>query len=304
MNMETVKPLLHDSGVIFDSLSHQYFLNGKELHGITSTLVHRAFPDTYKDIPEAILQAAAERGTAIHETIQFCEENEMEGNIPEYASYKRMKEDNHLTYLTHEYIVTDGLRYASPIDLVFTDNEGKIVLADIKTTAVPHYENVALQLSIYKRFFEGQNPDLKVDRVALIWLRDDKSEYKEMQVWADELLDELFDADLNDKPYDITSTYGDFPAKVYDVQQYLSLLETEVKTKTEELKAIKEGLCQMMMERNIKSFTTPLLKMTTTTPKPRKTFDSKAFQSDHPDMYKEYMREGEAPKPSLRITYY
>ena len=39
-----------------------------------------------------------------------------------------------------------------------TDEDGGIVLADIKTTYDKHYEKVALQLSIYKRFFERQNP--------------------------------------------------------------------------------------------------------------------------------------------------
>ena len=295
-------PVLKESGVVFNEDTHQYFLDGKELQGITSTLVHRAFPDTYKDVPEEMLRKAAERGTNVHEAIQFCEENGLESEMPEYRSYKQMKDANGLTYVTHEYIVTDRVHYASAIDLVFVDAEGKIVIADIKTTYTPHYENVALQLSIYKRFFERQNPDLKVDRCVLIWLRDDRSEYKVMPVWADEILDTLIDADCNDLPFDVTSTYGDLPQKVYDVQAYLCQLEDLVKAKTEELKQIKDGLCQMMLERNIKSFTTPMLKMTTVTPKPRETFDAKAFAADHPDLYKQYVKTGEV-KPSVRITY-
>ena len=147
-------PVLKDSGVVFKEDTHQYFLGDKELLGITSTLVHRAYPDTYKDVPEDVLMKAAERGTNVHQTIQFCEENKIEGSTPEYISYKAMKEANGLTYVTNEYIVTDGERYASAIDLVFVDGEGKIVIGDIKTTYIPHYDNVALQLSVYKRFFE------------------------------------------------------------------------------------------------------------------------------------------------------
>jgi len=295
-------PVLKDSGVVFKEDTHQYFLGDKELLGITSTLVHRAFPNTYRDIPEEVLMKAAERGTNVHQTIQFCEENKIEGSTPEYISYKAMKDANGLTYVTNEYLVTDGKRYASAIDLVFVDEEGKIVIGDIKTTYTPHYDNVALQLSIYKRFFERQNPDLKVDRCVLIWLRDEKSEYKEMTVWGDEVLDMLIDSDIKDLPFDINSTYGDLPQKVYDVQAYLYQLEQDVKEKTEELKQIKEGLCQMMLERGIKSFTTPTLKMTTVTPKPKKSFDSKTFAAEHPDLYEQYVKESEV-KPSVRITY-
>ena len=296
------KPILKDSGVRFDEVEHRYWLGNKELLGITSTLVHRAFPDTYKDIPAEVLMRAAQRGTNVHECIQFCEENGLDSDMPEFKSYQGIKFFNNLTYVTHEYIVTDGKRYASPIDLVFVDGDGKIVLADIKTTYVPHYDNVALQLSIYKRFFEMQNPDLKVDRCALIWLRDDKHEYKEMAIWADELLNDLFDADEKDVPFDITNTYGNLPQKVYDVQEYLCQLEADVKAKTEELKTIKDGLCQMMLDRGIKSFTTPMLKMTTITPKPKKTFDSKSFSEAYPDLYNEYLKES-IVKPSVRITY-
>lgn len=58
----------------------------------------------------------------------------------------------------------------------------------------------------------------------------------------------------------------------------------------------------MMLERGIKSFTTPTLKMTTVTPKPKKTFDSKAFAAEHRDLYEQYVKESEV-KPSVRITY-
>jgi hypothetical protein len=124
----------------------------------------------------------------------------------------------------------------------------------------------------------------------------------ELPVVADEVLDDLFKADAEDKPFEISKTYGDLPAKVYDVQQYLYDLEMEVKAKTEELKRIKEGLCSMMVERNIVSFSTPILKLTRVTPKPRESFDTKRFAQEHPELYKEYVKIGNVT-PSIRITY-
>ena len=210
-----------------------------------------------------------------------------------------------LTTVANEYTVSDEEHYASQIDIVLESIDGEICLADIKTTYNLDKESTAMQLSIYKRFFEMQNPDLEVSRIYVIWLpnRDHTiAEMVELPVVADEVLDDLFKADAEDKPFEISKTYGDLPAKVYDVQQYLYDLEMEVKAKTEELKRIKEGLCSMMVERNIVSFSTPILKLTRVTPKPRESFDTKRFAQEHPELYKEYVKIGNVT-PSIRITY-
>jgi hypothetical protein len=233
---------LVQSNVVFDKERHTYTLDGKQLQGVTSTLVKRAFPDTYKDVPEEVLRRAAIRGTAIHEKIENYEADVDYSYSDELLSYLTIKDEQKLTHIASEYIVTDGEKYASAIDLVFTDDEGGIILADVKTTYEPHYENVTLQLSIYRRFFELQNPGLKVKGIALIWLREKKSEWRMLAPWAEECLDDLFKADAEDKPFDITKTYGDLPAKVADVELYLCELEREVKEKTEKMDAIKAGL--------------------------------------------------------------
>lgn len=295
-------PELYKSPVVFDNEYHTYQLNGKYLKGVTSTLVQRAFPHTYEGISDDVLANAAERGTKIHLAIQEYEDNFILSDSQELISYVQIKDEHNLTHLASEYLVSDEKNYASMIDHVFLDEDGNIILADIKTTYEPHYENVALQLSVYKRFFEMQNPDLHVKAIALIWLRYEKSEYRELPVWADEALDMLIDADLEDAPFDITKTYGDLPQKVYDVQQYLMMLDADIKAKTEEFKTIKEGLCKMMMDKGIKKFTTPVMQLTTVTPTPKKTFDSARFKEDYPDLYEQYTKVSEV-KPSMRITF-
>jgi len=302
-------PVLNQSPVTFRSEDHTYWLGKKELQGITSTLIRRAFPDTYKR-PERyteeewqeVLANAAAKGSNVHETIELHDELGIVSDLPELQSYIRIKQENKLSVVATEYVVSDEKHYATAVDKVMMRPDGGIILVDFKRTSSKHYENVALQLSICKRFFEMQNPDLKVSGCFLMWLRDEKSEFTQLPVWADEMLDNLIEADINDQSFDVTTTYGDLPQKVYDVQTYLYELEELVKTKTEELKRIKDGLCQLMLERNIKSFTTPVLKMTTVTPKPRETFDAKTFAAEHPDLYKQYVKKGEV-KASVRITY-
>lgn len=305
-----MKIALRQSPVIFDSETHTYLLDGVILQGITSTLVKRAFPDTYKKPAgytdeewEEVLNNAAAKGSNMHETIELYDELGVTSDLPELQSYIRIKEENKLKVLATEYVVSDEKNYATAIDKVLLTPDDEIIIVDFKRTSTKHYDNVALQLSICKRFFEMQNPDLKVAGCYLMWLRDKKSEFKKMPVWSDEQLDELIKADLANESFEVEKTYGNLPQRVAEVEDYLFQLESDVKEKTEELKRIKDGLCQMMLERGIKSFETDRIKMTTVTPKPREGFDSKSFQTDHPDLYQQYVKVGGESKPSVRITY-
>ena len=300
-------PILKESGVVFNEGTHQYFLDGKELQGITSTLVHRIFPHDYDNVSQEKLNERAEYGHKVHDMLEFCILNGLDSDMAEWQMFKAIVAEQSLQVVRCEYIVTDFEHYASPIDVVMMNADGGVVLIDIKTNYAPPVEKATVQLSWYKRHFERMNPELKVVGCAVIWVRDDAkrghlSGYYPITPWADEALDLLIDSDLKDLPFDIQQTYGTLPARVYDVQQYLADLEAEVKAKTEELKQIKDGLCQIMLEKGIKKFTTDVLQMTTVTPKPRETFDSKAFAADHPDLYKQYVKTGEV-RPSVRITY-
>ena len=300
-------PTLAKSPVEFFPEEHKYLLNGEELKGVTSTLVKRVFPLKTPDWMteeewQLRLNNAAERGSKVHEIIERYENDFDMCDAPELYGYLEERDSHGLTHVASEYLVSDEKHYASKIDHVFVDQYGGIVIVDIKTNYTPPYEKTALQLSIYKWLFELQNPKLKVSKCAMIWLREDKHEYKELTPWASEMVDELVQADINDLPFDIQKTYGDLPAKVFDVQVYLRKLEEDVKQKTEELKTIKEGLCRMMLDKGIKTFSTDVMQMTTVTPKPRETFDSKSFAKDYPDLFKEYVKTSEV-KPSVRITY-
>ena len=300
---------LKRSPVRFVSEDHTYWLGDKELNGITSTLIKRAYPDTYKKPDrytqeewDAILANAAAKGSNMHETIELYDELGVMSELPELQSYIRVKEENGLEVLATEYVVSDEEHYATAIDKVMMTPNGDIILVDFKRTYDLHLENVTLQQSICKRWFEKLNPELEVTDIYVLWMRDDQWRFENLVPWADEILDELIEADLNDKPFEIEKAYGNLPAKVYDVQVYLRSLEQEVKAKTEELKTIKDGLAEMMLAQGIKRFTTDILQMTTVTPKPRETFDAKAFAADHPDLYKQYIKKSEV-KPSVRITY-
>lgn len=304
--MKTI-PVLADSGVRFDAKAHRYWLGDKELNGITSTFVKRLNPDEYKDVDEAYLAKRAEYGHGVHEMIDFCIDNGIDSDSVEWKMYKEMMTPKNVTCIKFEYIVTDGERYASPIDLVYLKEDGTILLADIKTNYAPPIEKAEVQLSWYKRQFERMNPELKVSEIAVIWLRDDAkrgalSGYYEVRPWADELLDALIQCDIDDTDFaPIAKSWGDFPMKFAQVEDEVARIEQELKAAKERQEELKKGLYELMAERNIKQFTGSRVKLTRVLPSKSKTFDSTKFKKEHADLYKEYVKETEKAG-SLRIT--
>ena len=85
---------LNQVPVRFDQESHTYTdeRTGKQLNGITGTLIHRVFPDKYKDIPQSILANAAARGSNVHEDIELAEELGVVPTTEEGKNYFKLKE--------------------------------------------------------------------------------------------------------------------------------------------------------------------------------------------------------------------
>ena len=235
------------------------------------------------------------------ETIELYDELGAVSDLPELQSYIRIKEENHLTVLATEYVVSDEKDYATAIDKVLMREDGSIILVDFKRTSAIHIENVTCQQSICKRFFERQNPDLKVAAIYLMWLRDDKSKFVELTPWADEAIDLLIKSDKEDIPFDIIATYGNLPAKFAEVEAEVARIEVEVKRMQETQKLMKDGLYKLMEEANVKSWTGSRLKLTRVLPTTGKTFDSKRFEEEHPDIYKKYLKDT-SRAGSLKIT--
>lgn len=112
MTTETKKITLNVPRVTFIEESHQYFIGKKELKGVTGTLIKKAFPDTYKNIPESVLMKAAERGSLIHNTFEtFC--SIFDADIKQYPNPTEELQAFHsmlvaydLHYVASEYLVT------------------------------------------------------------------------------------------------------------------------------------------------------------------------------------------------------
>lgn len=292
------------SKVRFDEEHHRYFLGEKELSGITGTLIKKAFPDTYKGIPDAVLAKAAERGNVVHQNLELFDTicnsdiNIMPSVLPEVKDYNEMLISYGLHHVDSEYLVTDNENFASAIDKVLADNEGNIYLADIKTTASLHYDNVSLQLSIYAKWFEEQNPDLKVKEIVCMWFKNGQSKFQPLPRVSDEQIDELINAYLAED--------ADYQYKV-EIPEQFSALEQEYRLITARMDALKikqddlkEQMMKMMEANKQKSIKTNIGSYSYVAATTKKTFDTKLFKDTEPEHYEHYLKET-TTKPSIRI---
>lgn len=286
---------LNQSWVVFNEEEHTYTLNGKQLHGITGMLSRQLFADKYKDVPEYILKRAAERGTAIHKDCEFADATGLEPQTTEGKNYLELRKGYQV--VANEYTVSDNEYFASNIDCVWTKDE-KIILADIKTTAHLDEEYISWQLSIYAYLFELQNPHLKVSALYGVWLRDDIAKLVEVERKPLEDITLLLECEKNGEQFPI-------PVKDSLIAQSAISLLVEAKQLadyyTKKAKEVEEALMQAMVANGIKSWDAEVFKATYTPETESTTFDTKKFQGEHPELYKEYLKKS-TRKESLRIT--
>lgn len=304
MTAETKKITLNVPRVTFIEESHQYFIGKKELKGVTGTLIKKAFPDTYKNIPESVLMKAAERGGLIHNTFEtFCsifdaDLKQYPNPTEELLAFHSMLVAYDLHYVASEYLVTDGENFASAIDGIFSDSEGNIYLVDYKTTATLHYDNVSLQLSIYAKWFEEQNPDLKVKEIVCMWFKNGQSKFQPLPRVADWQIDDLINAYLADDT--------EYQYKV-EVPEQFSALEQEYRLVSARMDALKikqddlkEQMMKMMEANKQKSIKTNIGSYSYVESTTKRTLDMKLFKEKYPNAY-EKLTKVSISKPSIRI---
>lgn len=290
---------LQESGVRFDQEQHRYFLGVAELSGITGFLKKHVFPDKYKDIPQWILDRAASNGTLIHESIEL-----LDGGFPpaemsdELKSYQRIKKENNLTTVANEYIVTDKEHFASGIDLVLTNDKEEIILADIKTTSVLDKEYVSWQLSIYAYLFEMQNPSLKANKLFVIWLRGDKSEYAEVERIDTEIIKDLLQCEVDGREFvnPLANPEADVPVAIKDAEYSVYTLVTQLKELNEKKKQLSEGLLKLMQENDVKSYKGQYITLSRKAAYMKKSIDSKKLEEKYPEVYAACIKETNYPE--------
>lgn len=301
-----MKKSLINSPVQFNEDGHTYTINGHTLNGVTP-IIAWLFPNTYKGIPQDVLERAAQYGGMIHKK---CELADSLGIVdhPSVQDYKELLEQRGLKPLLSEYLVSDEKDIASSIDKVFDTDNDCFDLADIKTTSKVHVPNVTMQLSIYAWLFERQNDGVKAGRLFCIWLP--KPEYGqadiiELERIPSEVCEYVVELYLKGgSPLDawsVLSQYrqltsetkkrGDSPEWMKDMMDELINIKQAKDSLDEREKEIKDILLKQMQEQDIDKMGNDLIEVTRKGAYERTSIDSKLLQAQHPDIYKECLKK-------------
>lgn len=158
--------LRKNTEVFFDPVSHSYTNSeGKLLLGVTELLHKHGLAPDLSGIPDATLNAAAEKGKRVHEYLQAYEAGEMVQTSDLLDEYKALG----LHHIASEFLISDNEIVASSIDMIYEARENEVIIVDIKTTEKKNLRYVAWQTSIYRELFERQNPGVKVAGQYLLW---------------------------------------------------------------------------------------------------------------------------------------
>lgn len=173
----------------FSEISHTYLLDGIIVPSVTQVL-GRNFPGEYAQVSESVLAKAAERGTAIHKSIENYCKGEDDGTEAVW-NFKRLQKRHKLKPIYNEIPVTIDARIAGRLDMV-AEIDGATAVADIKTTATLNKEKLTYQLNLYKIGVE-QCYDIAIQKLYGIHLRDGKAKLVEVPVlegteWKEKLL--------------------------------------------------------------------------------------------------------------------
>lgn len=286
---------LANSAVIFDSAAHKYYLNDKELSGVTSIIKNLVFGGTlYNNIPEDVLEKARKRGTEIHSEIQM----EFEGfpsAVPsaEFTAFAEWRKKNKTKFIASEYLVSNNINIASSIDLV--DRQWN--LYDIKTTAELNIEYLRWQLSIYKYLLMLQN-NLSfgfTNHLYALHLRNGECKCVEIEPIPMEFIGDLINAFTTGtafvNPLHTIAGESDLFSEYRALSKDNDELKALIDANNTRLDEIKKQIIDHMDNVGITKHESDYWKITRTPDTTRLVFDDKRFAVEHKSSYNKYLVE-------------
>lgn len=301
---------LKKSPVIFNEDEHTYTLDGKTLSGVTP-IIGWLFPETYKGIPENILNQAAAYGSLIHQKIQLYDTFGIDDD-PIIHAYAEIKEQTGAETRANEYLVSDEKRIASSIDLLMKNND----IWDAKTTSKVHIPNVTIQTSIYAWLFEMQTGE-KAGNLYCLWLP--KPQYGQPELIplkrvSPEIVRQIVDIWANDGDYQVARallneigfefekqrTEGDIPAGLQELMDELIQIKTAKDQLDEREKAIKQVFLTQMQKDGVDKMGNDLIEFSRKASYERTTIDTTALKKNMPEVFESFKK---VTKVAESITY-
>jgi genome maintenance exonuclease 1 len=174
--------------LLFREADHVYLLDGSQLPCVSDLCapLHKA---VYRDAPRWQLEAAAERGTAVHAATQALEAHGTaqieEAHLPYLLAYKAFLQDHRPTWeLTEQPLYHPEHLYAGTPDR-YGLLSGKHTLVDVKTTYRVYKPLCRAQLNLYRLMLIARG--YPVEKMCILHLKPDGT-YKLIPIAEDEPL--------------------------------------------------------------------------------------------------------------------
>lgn len=296
---------------------------------IHAVLLLGVYPDASDYVKKVQIPKAGYYGTCVHKAIQAWDELGIEltqfpekehptaGILPAQdvsaeLDYYRKAKPRACKTIASEFTVSYG-NFASQIDCIWCDKDGGIYLVDHKTNNLDYYpggadglkEYLSWQLSCYAFMFEQQT-GLKVKGLIGNWMRKGAGELWRIERKPDELVQKLLSTEIIKQEWGGFTYYNPemqvFAAKVEEVKPVATTTDalavpvdvvsaiTTLLRAEKAAKAMKEKLRELMEAAGVTKWECPEFTATIGKPSETTTFDSKAFQADHPDLYEQYLK--------------
>ena len=288
--------------ISFDKQTHTYTNDGRLLLSVTEVIKRYVFPDMYSNVPEEVLNKAAERGTATHAIIEkyikgTLTNEEYEEHKADIDAFLNEITKMHLFLGQSECIVSDGELLAGTIDIIGLFNEGKgerVIIADVKTTSRLNIEYLQWQLSLYSYLMcnaDGKNYLANSPDLYGIHLRDGKCKIVKIEPLPLEAIESLLDAIRNNvQPEDWKKPQSDLLNVKELTEQYRAAfakrakLQDKVKELDEEIESCLAEIKQEFLRIGTYKEAFDDVEISLPTDTIRRTFDKAAFAKRHPEL--------------------
>ena len=289
--------------ISFDKQTHTYTNDGRLLLSVTEVIKRYVFPDLYSNVPEEVLNKAAERGTLTHAIIEryitkSLTNEDYEANKADIDAFLNEITKRHMFLAQSERTVSDGELLAGTIDIIgmFTDdfNDNRMFIADIKTTSKLNIEYLQWQLSLYSYLMcnsDGKNYLANSPDLYGIHLRDGKCKIVKIEQLPLEAIESLLDAIRNNvQPEDWKKPQSDLLNVKELTEQYRAAfakraeLQEEMKRLDEEIESCLAGIKQEFLRIGTYKESFDDVEISLPTDTIRRTFDKATFAKRHPEL--------------------
>ena len=158
----------------FFDKGHVYMLDGEQIPCVSDLcrFLHR---EIYKEAPIWQLEAAADRGTKVHEATELLDKTgraEIEDDyLPYLEAYARFRREHEVTWELIEHPdYHPEHRYAGTIDR-YGMVDGHLTLADLKTTYTVYKPLCGASLNLYRLILEARQK--MIEKLLIIHLKKD-----------------------------------------------------------------------------------------------------------------------------------